>query len=506
MQGTEENDTARAVPAMARWWAIALVMVSAAAVLILELASVRLAAPYVGNTFQTYTASIGVTLAAIAVGANRGGWAADLLPAKAIIGPLLVVGGVLVIASKPIVLAIGPLVRDSGPAGSIILVTVAAALPVAALSAVSPVVVKTQLWNLKDSGTIVGRFSAFGTVGGLAGTFLTGYVLLTTLPVSAILVGTGIILVALGVWQLVGSRWLASRQSIIGLILVLLLATGGAVALPVPCDYETAYYCARVTDDPSRAGGRTLWLDDARHSYVDVDNYRYLGFEYTQRYGDVINAMAPAGRPLRALHIGGGGFTMPRWLAATRPGSFSRVLEVDPVVVRLGRERLDLRTSASLQVNVGDARVGIRSEPTASYDLVVGDAFGSDAVPWHLATKEFAAEIRRVLKPGGVYVLNVIDLPPLSLLAAETATVRSVFPNVTVMGTKAELDGKDGGNFVIVAGNVPDHKTLLAAAAKRGEPAGVASTAQLDALTGDARPLTDDHAPVDQLITPYRYR
>ncbi len=506
MQQTREKvAVAEGTPVMARWWAIALVVVSAAAVLVLELISVRLAAPYVGNTFQTYTASIGVTLAAIALGANLGGWAADTWPAKAIIGPLLALGGVLVLASKPIVLAVGPLVRDTGPAGSIILIGLAAALPVAVLSAISPVVVKTQLWTLKDSGTVVGRFSAFGTVGGLAGTFLTGYVLLATLPVSVILVGTGVVLVAMGIWQLVGSRWLATKQAVVGVVLVLLLAVGGAAALPVPCDYETAYYCARVTDDPQRPGGRTLWLDDARHSYVDINDYRYLGFEYTQRYGDVVNAMAPVGKPLRALHIGGGGFTMPRWLAATRPGSTSRVLEVDPVVVRLGRERLGLRTSDSLQVRVGDARVSIRSEPAAGYDLVVGDAFGSTAVPWHLATKEFAAEVRRVLRPGGVYVLNVIDLPPLSLLGAEIATVRAVFGTVTVMGTRKALHGKEGGNFVIVAGDLPDRQTLLAAGAKRGEPDDVASAPQLAALVGDARPLTDDRAPVDQLITTYRY-
>ncbi|WP_344311215.1 fused MFS/spermidine synthase [Fodinicola feengrottensis] len=491
---------------MVRWWAITLVMVSAAAVLILELTSVRLAAPYVGNTFQTYTASIAVTLAAIALGANRGGWAADFLPPKVLIGPLLAVGGLLVLASKPIVLAVGPLVRDSGPAGSIILVGVAAAAPVAVLSAISPVVVKTQLRRLADSGTVVGRFSAFGTVGGLAGTFLTGYVLLATLPVSAILVGTGAVLVALGGWQLVGSRWLTGRRTVIGMVAVLVLATGGAVALPVPCDYETAYYCARVTDDSDRPGGRTLWLDDAEHSYVDTEDYGYLKFAYTQRYGDVINAMWPARKPVRALHIGGGGFTMPRWLTATRPGSTSRVLEVDPVVVRLGRERLGLRTSDALQVRVGDARVSIRSEPAAGYDLVIGDAFSSSAVPWHLATQEFAAELRRVLRPGGLYVLNVIDFPPLALLAAEIATVRSVFGAVTVMGTKAALEGKEGGNFVIVAGDrIPDRDTLLAAAAHRGEPGGVASPAQLAALVGNARPLTDDRAPVDQLITTYRY-
>jgi spermidine synthase len=185
---------------------------------------------------------------------------------------------------------------------------------------------------------------------------------------------------------------------------------------------------------------------------------------------------------------------VPRHLAQVRPGSRSLVLEVDPELVRIGREELALRTGDDLQVRVGDARTGIAAVPDASYDVVVGDAFGSLAVPWHLATREMVQEVRRVLRPGGTYVLNVIDHPPLAFAQAEAATLLGVFAHVAVLAPQPYLAGEDGGNLVMVASDEPLRRDAL------GEPAEVGDAR---AFAGDADVLTDDDAPVDQLLTPY---
>jgi spermidine synthase len=218
--------------------------------------------------------------------------------------------------------------------------------------------------------------------------------------------------------------------------------------------------------------------------------------------GGVLDAAAPARAPLAVLHIGGGGFSLPRYLAATRPGSGSVVLELDPAIVRLARERLGLVTGPDLRVEAGDARLSLARQPAAGYDVVVGDAFGGRAVPWHLTTREFVAAVRRTLRPGGIYALNLIDAPPLGFLRAEAATLRASFRHVAVVAPPDHLDGRQDGNFILVASDAPlPLAAVQRAAARHGQPTGLLEDAALDRFVGREELLTDDHAPVDQLVT-----
>jgi spermidine synthase len=132
----------------------------------------------------------------------------------------------------------------------------------------------------------------------------------------------------------------------------------------------------------------------------------------------------------------------------------------------------------------------------------VGDAFAGLSVPWHLTTREFATQVRRVLRPGGVYVLNVIDYPPLGFARAELATLRDVFPHATVVAAPWDIDGLAGGNLILVASDRPvPARAIRRRMAANGDAEEVAGVRRRDALIGDAEVLTDDHAPVDQLLT-----
>jgi MFS family permease len=483
-----------------------LVLATGAAVLVVETLAARLVAPYVGLTLESYTAAIGVALLGIAAGARAGGVLADRVPPRRVVATALFVGGLLVLAVRPVIHLLGPDLPP-GPLSAIILIAVSTLPAALSLSMVPPAVVKAQLASLTGSGSVVGTLSALGTLGALAGTFLTGFVLVAALPTTVILVVTAAVCLVLGAVTAAARRgsavaWGTGASLLVGLVLV---------AVPGPCDVETAYYCARIRaePEPGRPAGRVLYLDNLRHSYVDPADPTYLDFRYTQRFADVVDSAFPAGEPLDVVHLGGGGFTMPRWLAATRPGTRSTVLELDPAVVALGRERLGVGTIPDLSIRTGDARVSARSLPTASADLVVADAFGSLSVPWHLATREFIADLRRVLRPGGVLVLNVIDYDPREFLAAETATVAAVFPDgdVAVLGRPDQLGDTAGGNFVVAASARPlDRAALAAAADARGEPGAVLSPSAYEDLLADAPVLTDDFAPVDQLLTPYALR
>jgi spermidine synthase len=172
----------------------------------------------------------------------------------------------------------------------------------------------------------------------------------------------------------------------------------------------------------------------------------------------------------------------------------------------VAEDELGLVRTPDLHIVTGDARVHLRDVATRSTDLVIGDAFGGQAVPWHLTTREFLVDIERVLHDDGVYAINLIDQPPLGFARAQVATLRDVFAHVAVIAPSARIAGAEGGNFVLVASNAP--LPLDAIAQRNSERSDdevvVGDAVGLDEFVDGADVLTDDHAPVDQLLTPER--
>jgi spermidine synthase len=509
-----DNRTTEAEPrslALPDAFAAVIVFVAAAAVLVLETLALRLIAPYVGVTLQTNTAVIGAALLAIAAGAWFGGRAADRVadPTR-LLGPMLLAGAGLTLLTLPVVRYVGEATRDTGDASATLLLAMTAVIfPAGLLSAVAPVVAKLQLRDLHQTGTIVGKLSGIGTLGGIVATFATGFILVAAFSTSTILIATGVVLATVGALVLGYERQRNGRRGGAGplpgaaaaLLPVSLLLV--AVA-PNPCQKETEYHCAKVVTDPDRPGGRTLELDTLRHSYVDLADPEYLEFDYTKAIASVADAIRPAGAPMQALHIGGGGFTMPRYLAATRPGTRSTVLEIDGGVVALGRRDLGVDTIPGLTTRVGDARTGLQEQPRDRFDLVVGDAFGGLAVPWHLTTREVAEQIRDALTHDGVYAVNIIDYQPDRFARAEAATLRSVFGHVALLGAPVTVVGEGGGNHVLVASRQPLPLAGIQRRLAERNPWMVVDERATAAFAGRAGVLTDAHAPVDQLITQFR--
>jgi spermidine synthase len=173
-------------------------------------------------------------------------------------------------------------------------------------------------------------------------------------------------------------------------------------------------------------------------------------------------------------------------------------------VVEVDVEHLGLRTGDGLEVRVEDGRTGLRRLPDDSRDLVVGDAFGGVSIPFHLTTVEALGAVRRVLAPSGLYVANVIDHPPLDFARAQAATLLSVFRHVALAAHPETLAGREGGNLVILAGDRElDTAAWQEELAARGTGWELLGGDRLDTWAEDGQLLTDDHAPVDQLLTPY---
>jgi hypothetical protein len=477
--------------------AVALAFCSSAAVMVLELVSLRLVAPYIGLTLETNTAVIGVALAAIATGSAMGGRFADMVPPTRTLGPLMLFGGALVMLILPVVRWTGEALRGEGNDLVFLVLAVALFAPASLLAAVTPMVTKLRLATLAETGTVVGRLSAYATVGGIAGTVLTGFVFVAKVPISAIVLTLGAVLVVAGAVLTVVLRGV---QAAVKPVALALIGTTLTLVAPRPCEVETAYHCARVVADPNRENGRTLYLDQYRHSYVDLKDPTYLEFDYIKNFVAAINGGWQNNQSLDALHIGGGGLTMPRYLTATRPGSDNKVYEIDAAVVELDKKELGVRTGPDLDVRIRDGRLGVRSESTDSSDLVIMDAFSGVSVPWHLTTRELVADIRRVLRPDGVYLVNVIDYGKAAFAKAEIRTLQAEFRHVAVIARKDEFAGQGGGNFVLVGSDRPID---LAAVESRVGPT-MEVRDQLKDFVSDAPMLTDDYAPVDQLLTPYQ--
>jgi SAM-dependent methyltransferase len=500
----DDRDGTLPAPPLPPLVAAVLTFIATASVLVLEIAAGRLLAPYVGVSLTTYTGIIGAILAGIALGAWIGGRAADAVGPLPLLGPAFILGGLSAIAAVPIVGVIGGIGVGEGLVAIVLLATTAFVVPAAILSATAPMLVRGTLTDIATSGSIVGRLSAVGTVGAITGTFLTGFVLLGLFPTRVLIVSIGVGLAAIGV---VLSLWLRSGQrgSAALTVAAVLLTAGLAMAQPSPCDTESSYYCIAIRSGPTKPDVRVLVLDRLTHAAVDLRDPTNLEFGYVRRFADATAPVrAGLGTSPDVLHIGGGGFTFPRYIEAMHPEAQQTVLELDPRIYEIAQSELGYVPRDRIDVRLGDARQSIRTLPSDAFDIVVGDAFGGLAVPWHLTTAEFLDEVARVLRPDGAYVLNVIDYPPLRFARAEAATLASRFSQLAVIAGRETVEGEGGGNVVLVASDAPlDRAGVEAAVATWGEgdsTAVLAAPNEVSTFIGPSVALTDDFAPVDQLL------
>jgi spermidine synthase len=214
---------------------------------------------------------------------------------------------------------------------------------------------------------------------------------------------------------------------------------------------------AELVADPARPLAWTLLIDGTAQSHVDLADPGHLEFEYVRRIGHVLDALdPPAPAPLRVLHLGGGAWTLPRYVAATRPRSAQRVVELDGALVELVRARLPV-DGLGIDVDVADARGGLAAVPAGSWDVAVLDVFAGARTPAHLTSVEFLREVARALGPAGVYVANLADgsgltRRKLAHSRAQAATAAAVFDEVAVIAAADVLHGRRFGNLVLVAG------------------------------------------------------
>ncbi len=259
---------------------------------------------------------------------------------------------------------------------------------------------------------------------------------------------------------------------------------------------EVDHGIAELVGDPDRPQGWTLLVDGTAQSHVDLDDPTHLEFEYVRRLAHVADLVAPPTAPLRALHLGGGAWTLARYIAATRPGSVQRVVELDGGLVDLVSSRLPA-DDTGIEVTVGDARAALSTVAERSVDLLVVDVFAGARTPAHLTSVEFVRAAAAVLTADGVYAANVADGGPLTFARTQVAAAAAVFAEVAVLAMPQLLHGRRFGNLVLVGSAAPLPVTdLVRRAAGDAFPSRVLSGSDLRRFTGDAT------VPVDGATTP----
>ncbi|UNX55968.1 fused MFS/spermidine synthase [Georgenia sp. TF02-10] len=230
-------------------------------------------------------------------------------------------------------------------------------------------------------------------------------------------------------------------------------AAGTAAALP-RSPVPTSLGVARLRREPGEPHRVTLFLDGMESSHLDLADPAHLEFEYMQQMSVVLDAARPAG-PVRAVHLGAAGCALARAWAARRPGSTQLAVELDERLAALVREWFDLPRAPRLRIRVGDARAVVATLAEGAWDVVVRDVFDHAEVPPHVRTLAAAEQVRRVLAPDGLYLVNLTDEPPLRQARAEAATLAAVFADVAVIAEPAVLRGRRFGNVVLAASSAP---------------------------------------------------
>lgn len=461
-------------------------------VMVLEIAGARIMAPVFGLSAVPWTAVIGVVLAALALGSHLGGkWADEgRIPLASV---LLGAGAAAVL---PLIAGAFPeraLAMFGFIPGAMISALVLFAPPVLALGAVVPYLVKADTQSMATVGRKAGDMSALATAGSIAGTFLTGFVLLPIFPLPIL-----ISITAAGIVGLAGLAYWVDKQgpppALMGVTALVLGAMGIGGFGQVPGllhREETVYASIAVTertwgDDPRLI--RELWQNGGSSSAEYVDKGQ-PAHSYARASGFLLEEVGS--RLNSALILGGAALTLPVNMKRTWPDLQLDVVELDPAVTRLAAEYFaygEMTEDPGLVVHHQDARQFI-SHGDQSWDLIYLDVFDHLlTVPWPMVTVEAMEIYRDHLNQGGFLVANV--LTPLGgvgmgFFQRFLATAETVFPVVVSYPVEWNSGPLVTQNVLVVMGM---------------DPATVPSPDWPTALPGAAgAPLTDAHAPVEYL-------
>jgi predicted membrane-bound spermidine synthase len=499
--------------------AYAVVFLASFSLLVIEVVAGRILAPYVGVSLYTWTSIIGVVLAGISLGAWLGGVIVDRYPRSSTLGWILLLSGVGTFSISPLTNCIATTYFHSSLMVRIVLITaILFFFPSCSLGMVSPVVVKLTLKGLENTGKGVGRIYALSALGSILGTFTAGFFLISWMGTRDLLFATGFFLLLTA--ALSGGFFIRKKRIALFLLVLPLLWMVRHYAFSRVLDErtfffrESNYYTIKLKGNPGDSKDRlvTLQLDNLTQSCSDLDNPFRLVYCYLRSFEEVVRWKARRMESFRTLFIGGGGYTFPIFIEARYPNAEIDVVEIDPMVTQVSQTYLGISKTSKIRTFNEDGRWFVMNcKGEGMYDFVFEDAFNDLSIPYHLTTKEFAIELKRLLKRDGLLLTNVIDrFEKGSFLPSYILTLEEVFGKGNVHLITLGAYHNNGGvtnRVVVTSPQKLDIKGLTRSLKRIGENERVSYVMPQERLQHDLQHfspviLTDDYAPVDNLTAP----
>lgn len=451
-----------------------------------ELAAARILAPAIGSSIYVWTSVIGVILAALSAGYSSGGKLADKRVRPLDVSWLLLLSSisvVLTLLNAPFTLSLASAITTDARIQAFFASLILFAPTSYLLGMISPYLTRLKNVTLLSTGTTVASLSAMNAIGGIAGTFITGFIFFAYIGTKETMLLVSVVLY-LSSW-LILSRTQLRRRMYISVIYVALVI----VSLVIPnlaqvvaaIETPTASY---IVSEKEYKGEQIIALQTGPaglQSAVFRDGRKDLVFGYTRKMVEII-ATSPQKKNI--LVLGGGAFTLPQYLADSYPSSTIDVVEIDDRLPEIARQYFTYKDPSNVKIISQDARIFLNSNQKI-YDIIVVDVYSDTFVPFSLATTEYTQLLRQRLTADGIVAANVIGADNAScgpLFRALHTSYSNVFPNVVIYPLSTpDIDQLQ--NFVFV----------YSAQQQSWLPAG---SAEKVALGGK---LTDNYAPVEHL-------
>ncbi len=374
-----------------------------------ELAAARILAPSIGSSIYVWTSVIGVIIAALSIGYAVGGMLADKRVKPADIAWLLLLAAAGVILTLVLSDSVLELIRTSikDPRIQGLVVATLLFFPTSfVLGAISPYLARLRTRSLETTGTSVALLSAANALGGISGTFGVGFIFFGFFGSKETLIFTTILLACASLlfapYKQVLKRIAAGIVA--SLCLMMFFPATPAIGEVADIDTPSARYKVR---DVVYEGHPTRILEsgpNGAQSGVYLNGSSQLVFGYTRQMA-VLVEQAP--QKQRMLILGGGAFTLPRYLGEKYPTSQIDVAEIDSQLVNIAKRYFNYSDLPNVTVYAEDARAYLNTNQH-KYDIILVDVYTDISIPFSVATREYATKLKASLKPDGLVLSNII--------------------------------------------------------------------------------------------------